>query len=273
MRRFSDYMNASLTDHFHQTLLSNKTTWHLLAFVLIWLFVGNILLDALLWFVLRGVPLFNHNPAVFYLLTFTWLEVLPLFIIAGWWGRWRSSSHNVFGRAFSAIGQWFKLIWQDFKHNWKTILLLILGALLLQIITTQFLQAFQSGLSGHPVTEHSANTQNFVSALKQNGLMLFLIVLVAPMFEELMFRVLLPNAVEAFFTKVHMSVTFGRGLGIVFSALLFASVHEHTFTPLILVYFVLALYLQLIREKTNSITAGFFTHAGNNLFAMLVSLL
>jgi membrane protease YdiL (CAAX protease family) len=98
---------------------------------------------------------------------------------------------------------------------------------------------------------------NASSTLEQRILIILLAVTVAPLAEEFFFR---------FFLYGVMKRYFGRGVGVVASALLFAAVHAHlpSFAPL----FVLGICLTIAYEWSGSLLVSMTMHALFNALAL-----
>jgi len=98
---------------------------------------------------------------------------------------------------------------------------------------------------------------NASSTLEQRIWIILLAVTVAPLAEEFFFRFFLYGVVKRY---------FGRGVGIVASALLFAAVHAHlpSFAPL----FVLGVCFAIAYEWSGSILVSMTMHALFNALAL-----
>jgi membrane protease YdiL (CAAX protease family) len=98
---------------------------------------------------------------------------------------------------------------------------------------------------------------NASSTLEQRILIILLAVTVAPLAEEFFFRFFLYGVVKRY---------FGRGVGVVASALLFAAVHAHlpSFAPL----FVLGICFAIAYEWSGSLLVSMTMHALFNALAL-----
>jgi membrane protease YdiL (CAAX protease family) len=98
---------------------------------------------------------------------------------------------------------------------------------------------------------------NASSTLEQRILIILLAVTVAPLAEEFFFRFFLYGVVKRY---------FGRGVGVVASALLFAAVHAHlpSFAPL----FVLGICFAIAYEWSGSLLVSMTMHAFFNALAL-----
>jgi membrane protease YdiL (CAAX protease family) len=98
---------------------------------------------------------------------------------------------------------------------------------------------------------------NASSTLEQRILIILLAVTVAPLAEEFFFRFFLYGVVKRY---------FGRGVGVVASALLFAAVHAHlpSFAPL----FVLGICFTIAYEWSGSLLVSMTMHALFNALAL-----
>ena len=94
-------------------------------------------------------------------------------------------------------------------------------------------------------------------ALEQRIMIILLAVMVAPLAEEFFFRFFLYGVLRQY---------FGRAIGVMFSALLFAAVHAHlpSFAPL----FVLGVCFTLAYEWSGSLLVSMTMHALFNAFAL-----
>jgi membrane protease YdiL (CAAX protease family) len=98
---------------------------------------------------------------------------------------------------------------------------------------------------------------NASSTLEQRVLIILLAVTIAPLAEEFFFRFFLYGVVKRY---------FGRGVGVVASALLFAAVHAHlpSFAPL----FVLGICFTIAYEWSGSLLVSMTMHALFNALAL-----
>ena len=99
---------------------------------------------------------------------------------------------------------------------------------------------------------------NASSTLEQRILIILLAVTVAPLAEEFFFRFFLYGVVKRY---------FGRGVGVVANALLFAAVHAHlpSFAPL----FVLGICFTIAYEWSGSILVSMTMHALFNALTLI----
>lgn len=108
------------------------------------------------------------------------------------------------------------------------------------------------------IQPESANTENLLELTSQHPLLIFSIVLFAPIMEELVFR-------KAIFNQLHTSRVSLMGSAVI-SSLIFALVH---FDGHMLVYSTLGLWFSYLYIKTNNIYAPMIAHGLMNAFASL----
>ncbi|MDE1548804.1 CPBP family intramembrane glutamic endopeptidase [Jeotgalibaca caeni] len=127
-----------------------------------------------------------------------------------------------------------------------------IGAIAIQIVTSMI----EMLLFGIP--SESANTEYLLETTAQYPLLIFSIVVFAPVMEELVFR-------KAIFTQLHVSKVSVLGAAVI-SSLIFALVH---FDGHMLVYSTLGLWFCYLYNKTNNIYAPMLAHGLMNAYASL----
>lgn len=146
-----------------------------------------------------------------------------------------------------------------FKFNWKYVGLCLLG-----IIAILLIQITAS------VLNHAATSTNQadIESLQAQGLPLLkvMLVVVSPIFEELIFRGIFFNY---FFNQKSRKNMI---LGIIVSGLMFGIVHEPTLKldSYFLMYSACGMVLADIYLKTKNIKYNIITHFGNNLLSLLL---
>ena len=108
------------------------------------------------------------------------------------------------------------------------------------------------------IPSQSENTEMLLQLTNEYPLLIFSIVLFAPIMEELVFR-------KAIFTQLHNSLVGLKGAAVI-SSLLFAIVH---FDGHMLLYGSLGLWFCYLYKKTNNIFAPMLAHGLMNAFASL----
>lgn len=127
-----------------------------------------------------------------------------------------------------------------------------IGAIVLQIITAN-IELIVFGLQ-----PESQNTEFLLQLTSEYPLLIFSIVLFAPITEEYVFR-------KAILTQLHASKVSLLGAAVI-SSLIFALVH---FDGHMLVYSTLGLWFSYLYVKTNNIYAPMIAHGLMNAFASL----
>lgn len=110
----------------------------------------------------------------------------------------------------------------------------------------------------------TANQQELNALAKQNGNMFkIMVVFIAPFCEELIFRGMFFNT---FFTK---STKSNKVLGILLSGLIFAYMHDPSFSKYILVYWAMGCVLGWVYLSTKDVRYSMLTHMLNNAMSLL----
>jgi uncharacterized protein len=166
-----------------------------------------------------------------------------LLIIAGFL-RLRRFDLNLLG-GFSKIG---------FGRAATTGVVLLLAAYPLVLLAELVTQKLSRGT---PEKQSIIEIFNASSTLEQRVMIILLAVTVAPLAEEFFFRFFLYGVLKRY---------FGRGVGVVASALLFAAVHAHlpSFAPL----FVLGMCFAIAYEWSGSLLVSMTMHALFNALAL-----
>lgn len=125
------------------------------------------------------------------------------------------------------------------------------------IIAVQFLFI---RLSGGGVSQNQAELNKYTA---QSSIFKILIGLVAPIYEELIFRGMFFNI---FFTKEKPA---NKWLGIVVCGLVFGLAHDPTFTKYIIVYWALGCILSWVYLQTKDLRYSMIAHMLNNLIGLL----
>lgn len=254
---------------FHETKFSIRTTMKIMCLLLVMIAVGSVILHLL-------NSLFHFSGGLATIFGFALTELIPLYLLAVIFNYQdkKTKKENVKDILLGPIAKWSKIISNDFKHNWKMVLALMVGFVILQILTNEIVSVFAVMFGQDNLIVKSENTASLLAYMKHDYLILLVTTIIDPFFEELAFRFCLPDLITALFEKLHLNKRLAFSIAVIISAFIFASMHEANFNPAqIMVYMVLALFLQFIRVKTNSIVAGALVHGGGNLLVAFSILL
>ena len=143
--------------------------------------------------------------------------------------------------------------------DWHRLLLSFIGAILLVLVSIVVQAAL--GLS----TKTTSANQSALDALARQAGDFYkpMIVLIAPIFEETIFRGMVFNT---FFAK---ETPLNRWVGIVFSGFLFAVLHDSGFTKYIFVYWALGCVLAWIYTQTKDLRYSIIAHMLYNSLGFL----
>jgi membrane protease YdiL (CAAX protease family) len=252
---------------FHETKFLLKTTGKIAIWILGMVIVGS--------FILQIVETMAHpKPVVATILGFLLTELIPLYILVVIFNHPKhktfSKWEKVNSKLFEPVVKWSKIFWNDIKNHWKTVLILMVGMLVVQVLANFIIGNIATWLGFSNELVKSNNTAELMNYIKHNYLTLLATTVVAPFFEELSFRFVLTDVVQALFEKLHCSEKYAFSIAAIISAFIFATMHETSFNiTQILTYMVIGLYFQWIRSKSNSIVAGALAHGGGNLIVAL----
>lgn len=154
---------------------------------------------------------------------------------------------------------WQQVGFRPFGSGWLPFLpvLVIVQLLGMALINTQLVALFTGGQFENPQIE--AITGGMRLTPRDLVFLLFLIAVIAPVAEELLFRGMLYPVL-----RQHWSAPWAIGM----NALLFAGVH---FIPLLLpALFFIGLIFAWVRERTQSIVPGILLHAMQNGLVVIV---
>lgn len=176
-----------------------------------------------------------------------WLALVTLVGLAliYWLYRWSLRGDNAW--RFNLAPHW----------DWRR-LLIALGGFILIV----FASATMLGLLGYG---NSANQQalDTIERHGQKRLFAIMVVLIAPICEELIFRGLLFNLSFARPSRWH------TGFNLVLSGLVFGYLHDPTFSPYLWVYVVLGIILAGVYLKTRDVRYSILVHVAYNALGFI----
>lgn len=166
--------------------------------------------------------------------------------------------------------KWIKIFYRDLKSHW---LLVFIATVVVTIIHT--VASFLFMLISGP-TIASPYTVQLTQLLHENWLLYPIIVILAPIFEETLFRVAIPNILYRMFNIAYKghATTFKYWLAAIMSALCFASLHEGAASNwgTLASFIVLSLLLQWLYKHSHSLTLPIAVHGLSNLLVVLPDL-
>ncbi|TPR16716.1 CPBP family intramembrane glutamic endopeptidase [Apilactobacillus timberlakei] len=258
IKRFKTFWNGLFND-FHVTTLTQKTTLKAFIFLLIFYIFGGSLVSGL-YNVDYDIP-----ESLILFLIFLVAEIIPFLLVLGYiqTKKQRQNITYIFKGIWVQIKRWVKIFINDLKKHWILIISISVVLYLLMILS-QFLLSLLYVQNNTVTTTSSSNTLNNLTSI-------IFPLLIAPIFEEVMYRKLMPFEIERFFHQL-VSQRTSRLIAVIFSALVFAGSHNNTTTialPLFSTYIVAALVLQYVAFKTKSLTAPIMIHMGINIITAI----
>lgn len=181
-------------------------------------------------------------------------------------------SHRKF-KLWRAISKWVNILTNDVATHKCLILITFVIAFVSQIVSLPFF----SLLSGPNLSAPSSSGTNMLAS--GAWIVIPFSILVAPVFEELMFRVLLTNGINGIFKSIDKKSfnTCKYWCAALLSAMMFAAYHYMggTNTGVMVTRIIFALILQFVYHKSHSISIPIAVHSLNNLatYAFIISAL
>lgn len=148
---------------------------------------------------------------------------------------------------------------QKFLLNNRQLLISLLGVVL--ILAANIVIPIILGIN-NSTTSNNQEALNRIS-LQSGNLYGVIVVIVAPIFEELIFRGLFFNT---FFFK---DTPANKWLGILCSGLIFGIVHDPKFTKYLVLYWAMGSILAWVYMRARDIRCSMMTHMFNNLLALI----
>lgn len=174
---------------------------------------------------------------------------------------------NVHWVGFKPWIKWCKVIAKEIKKYWKLIAVL---TILVTVIHTAANAIFTLAATPDLAVPESLHLSQLVH---QSWFMYPMVIIVGPLFEEIMFRMALP---KMFFTIINLvnsgyMVTLKYWAAIILSAMSFAALHEGSNGNwgILASFVIFALLLQWIYHHSHSIILSFLVHSCSNILVIL----
>ncbi|TPR14981.1 CPBP family intramembrane metalloprotease [Apilactobacillus timberlakei] len=248
-----------LTSGFHETsLTSNRMNKTLPVFIV--LYVLGDFISSILYYN-DVIP--NRNWLILCSLLLS--ETIPLILVLGY------IQSKKLGEKFNPkkyivnigwqVKHWIKIFILDTKRKWLSIIVLaIMSYVLILVVETMMFAIYP----GQNLLQNNISTNNNGSWIK-----IIAPIFLAPVFEELLYRKLLPSVLTNIFSSA-INYKIARFLAIIFAALFFVGQHDLQLIPLAVGYFANALFLQKIADNSNSLTAPILVHALYNILNLVL---
>lgn len=218
-------------------------------------------------------------------ITTTTTELIPILFVAWIWGnrKWFMNQWILHGWSKHpylhkrAQLKWFKPFIKDIKilskDIWNHKMIIIISTIIVTIIHT--LATFIFTLMSGPTISSPYDVQ-LAQLLHQNWLLYPVIILVAPVFEELIFRAIIPKLFDRLFDYVKRGSFEGikYWLAAIISAMSYASLHEGSESNwgVLASFVVLSLLFQWLYKHSKSLSLPIAVHGLSNLLVLLPDL-